>query len=1006
MSDNNLTMSLKLDLKPFKDGLRGALQLGQEFSRQWQALASGLQVEVDFSSLESVFDEVAKELGDVADEADSAEKEVKELGDETEKTGKKGKKSGQDLLGVLSDLGNAYRGIRQAAMDAYEVLSMPVGKLVEFQSGMSDTNTMLGLTKDQLAGLSDELLKISVDRGIKDLTDLTKGYYNAVSAGRQELGFFDEAAAQAKRGSATLTESISFGVNVLNAWNLATEESRRVFVAAKNGVDNGITTFAELAQNIGQVASTAASAGISLEEVIAANATFTSAGNETSKSMTYMRGAILSLNKALGDGWTETMTFQEGLNKVAEMADGSNTKLLELLGSQEAYAFTVALTGERAAVAANHLEAMYGDTKHFDDALKEKTGITNLRFQLDKLIASFNRLMVKISSDFAPVFGGLISSVKWFIDLLAEHPTIITGVIAAFSTLAITVKALAIKQAVLNTTMAITSALSGNLVKAVVAITAGVAMAAVQTRFLAQSQEDYNEALKKTEELKPQDDGTSGKTIAELQEIIEKLQDRNYVMEEYGDLVAESGMSAEMWAKTEIVSIQTAIERKRQAIAERKRMQDELADHVAKTSERQKMTTEDRLKAELEDAKAYKESLGAITEENYNEHKEAAEKIIAIEHELAREKEAQLQELTSMEQEYRLAAIKDEYERKSEEIEIERQKQLAKAEKVRAGRELINAINEYYDVLQDQNDNEKADKIRSGEEEAASVREDFNRRSLELSGNTYQAQMAAIDQYYASREVLMKKAGITEVQIEEQKEAAKQRVRDIYNRLAIQSASGTLSTLANTAKAFGKKGFLVWKRLAQAQAIVDAYAAANAAFKAVAMVPLIGPVLGGLAAAAALAYGMANVAMIEKQEYAKGGILKGKSHADGGIPIEAEGGEFITRKSRVRELGQRFFDFINSGPIETVRKVVGNMIYPNVPVPVSVGARYADGGVVSRGLSMDSVVDEMRAMRGDLARLDNTVRETRTTIIYSAEAIDPVALARLVFQGENIISRY
>ncbi len=35
----------------------------------------------------------------------------------------------------------------------------------------------------------------------------------------------------------------------------------------------------------------------------------------------------------------------------------------------------------------------------------------------------------------------------------------------------------------------------------------------------------------------------------------------------------------------------------------------------------------------------------------------------------------------------------------------------------------------------------------------------------------------------------------------------------------------------------------------------------------------------------------------KKQKYQDGGLLKGASHAEGGIPIEAEGGEIIINKN-------------------------------------------------------------------------------------------------------------
>lgn len=78
----------------------------------------------------------------------------------------------------------------------------------------------------------------------------------------------------------------------------------------------------------------------------------------------------------------------------------------------------------------------------------------------------------------------------------------------------------------------------------------------------------------------------------------------------------------------------------------------------------------------------------------------------------------------------------------------------------------------------------------------------------------------------------------------------------------ISIASQTAGNLANIALAFGKKGAAAYKVFASTQAVIDTYAAANAAYRAMAGIPFIGPALGIAAAAAAIASGVANVAKI------------------------------------------------------------------------------------------------------------------------------------------------
>ena len=47
------------------------------------------------------------------------------------------------------------------------------------------------------------------------------------------------------------------------------------------------------------------------------------------------------------------------------------------------------------------------------------------------------------------------------------------------------------------------------------------------------------------------------------------------------------------------------------------------------------------------------------------------------------------------------------------------------------------------------------------------------------------------------------------------------------------------------------------------------------------------------------------------KKYPGGGALEGNSHAQGGIPIEAEGGEFIVKKDSVNPSTMAILEYIN-----------------------------------------------------------------------------------------------
>lgn len=119
-----------------------------------------------------------------------------------------------------------------------------------------------------------------------------------------------------------------------------------------------------------------------------------------------------------------------------------------------------------------------------------------------------------------------------------------------------------------------------------------------------------------------------------------------------------------------------------------------------------------------------------------------------------------------------------------------------------------------------------------------------------------QKRLGNTDKFRAQKELIEKKYDNLRLKTQEANDAA-----------ALASVSNTLSTAAT----LFKKGSSEYKVLATASALIDTYASANAAFKAVAGIPVVGPALGAAAAAVAIAAGLANVAKINSTD-ATGGV--------------------------------------------------------------------------------------------------------------------------------------
>lgn len=73
-----------------------------------------------------------------------------------------------------------------------------------------------------------------------------------------------------------------------------------------------------------------------------------------------------------------------------------------------------------------------------------------------------------------------------------------------------------------------------------------------------------------------------------------------------------------------------------------------------------------------------------------------------------------------------------------------------------------------------------------------------------------------------------------------------------------------------------------------------------------------------MAAAFAVAEGAIEIGFIQSRKYPafkEGGLIKGKSHSEGGVVIEAEGGEFVTKVSQTKKY-RPLLDAINKDNVE------------------------------------------------------------------------------------------
>ncbi|HMG90753.1 MAG TPA: hypothetical protein VK589_11860 [Chryseolinea sp.] len=354
-----------------------------------------------------------------------------------------------------------------------------------------------------------------------------------------------------------------------------------------------------------------------------------------------------------------------------------------------------------------------------------------------------------------------------------------------------------------------------------------------------------------------------------------------------------------------------------------------------------------REKQEAEREKATAEELKRIEEEKKSEEKALAEKEKAQEEyydSLRVIEDAHIQAMDDS-REKELLKLKTELQRQIESID---ENAPFYAERVAAAQELArkqrNDVNEKWDKK------EQEDTLANLELQLAESQNVLNEQFL--NGQITQAEFATVSienaLQFERQKLEVIKAAHGERSAEYQKEYAtylsmqqdasdqavdikKQEMAD--QMAAMQGSLGTFGNFFSQIASLQKQGTAQWKAFATTSAILSAIQGAINAYTSTAAIPIVGGALAPIAAGLALAAGMANVRKIQSTKVEapakaeRGMVLRGPSHAQGGIPIEAEGDEIILTKGVYRD--------------PRLRRIASDINY------AAGGRRFAAGGPVS-----------------------------------------------------------
>ena len=191
----------------------------------------------------------------------------------------------------------------------------------------------------------------------------------------------------------------------------------------------------------------------------------------------------------------------------------------------------------------------------------------------------------------------------------------------------------------------------------------------------------------------------------------------------------------------------------------------------------------------------------------------------------------------------------------------------------------------------------KMETLQAQHEQELLTEQEFQAAKADLS-RAQQEQMALTNQQYTQDEIKRHealgeswKATLAKIRLEQQKHGQLLgTIRGIQQSEEFKATNQGLSDLASLRNSKSKDAFEVGKKAAIAQATINTFMSATAAYASLVGIPIVGPILATAAAAAALAAGFVQIQNINSQQFNAGG------QADEGmdeVPKSMSGRSFI-----------------------------------------------------------------------------------------------------------------
>lgn len=321
----------------------------------------------------------------------------------------------------------------------------------DFEASMSNVATLVDTTTESMQDMGKAVLGIS-KRVPVAASDLTSALYDIRSAGigaGDAMGVLENSAKLGVAGLGTTAEAVDLVTSSMNAFNLKGEDANKVYDLVFRTVKSGKTTISQLAQGFGAVAGTVAQAGIKIDDYLASVAALTTTGLPAAQAHTQLRAAISGLTREtklsqevfskLGvKTFPELIKKSGGLGaafaKLREATDGNDAKLLQLLGSTEAYNAVLSISGAQNKAYTDTLSRMRDGTEALGSAFDKQSQTTAAKAQIMR--NKLNVAAVQIGQVVVPVLVKIGEFVGKVADSFSKLSPGVQSAVVAFGAVA------------------------------------------------------------------------------------------------------------------------------------------------------------------------------------------------------------------------------------------------------------------------------------------------------------------------------------------------------------------------------------------------------------------------------------------------------------------------------------------------------------------------------------------------------------------------------------------